>query len=306
MRVVTLPRFFTVVMSAALFIGPAAMLHGQDANFHNAPASSKKLKNPYAGDKTAAAAGAKLYATKCITCHGENGKGTGNVPPLVRGPVQSVPDGEIFWFITTGSIDNGMPSWAGLPEKDRWQIVTYVKSLKDATGVTTSAAAPSTTSEPASATVKATATDAPPPQAPFTDCRYEQPGKARKITAQDLPAPYATKSAGNGPKVVARPNDAWPKVPTGFAVQLYASGLDNPRSLRTAPNGDIFLAESDGGNIRVFRGLTADGKPERAAFSQADSTSLMALPSILQARIRSGFMWATQTPLYGFRIRVAI
>ena len=60
-----------------------------------------------------------------------------------------------------------------------------------------------------------------------------------------------------------RPDNAWPVAPTGFKVELYAAGLVNPRLLRTAPNGDIFLAESEPGRIRVFRGVTADGKPEQ-------------------------------------------
>jgi glucose/arabinose dehydrogenase len=101
------------------------------------------------------------------------------------------------------------------------------------------------------------------PNAPFTDFRYEQPGTIRKITAKDLPEPYATSSSSNGPELVARPENAWPVAPAGFKVELYAGGLDNPRLLRTAPNGDIFLAESDAGRIRVFRGMTSDGKPEQ-------------------------------------------
>ena len=103
------------------------------------------------------------------------------------------------------------------------------------------------------------------PNAPFTDFRYEKPGTTRKITVKDLPQPYATDSAQNGAEVVARPQNAWPVAPAGFKVELFASGLDNPRLLRTAPNGDIFLAESDPGRIRVFRGMTADGKPEQTA-----------------------------------------
>ncbi len=59
---------------------------------------------------------------------------------------------------------------------------------------------------------------------------------------------------------MARPENVWPVALPGFKVELYAAGLDNPRTLRTAPNGDIFLAESDPGRIRVFRGLTGDGK----------------------------------------------
>lgn len=99
--------------------------------------------------------------------------------------------------------------------------------------------------------------DAPPPKAPFTDYRFEKPGAIRKITLADLPAPLATSSAGNGPQLVPRPAGAWPQVPVGFKVQLYASGLDQPRLIRTAPNGDFFVAESNIGEIRVFRGITA-------------------------------------------------
>ncbi|MGB8770757.1 MAG: sorbosone dehydrogenase family protein [Candidatus Korobacteraceae bacterium] len=102
------------------------------------------------------------------------------------------------------------------------------------------------------------------PQAPFTDYRYEKPGTVHKITAKDLPAPYATDSASNWAKVVDRPKDAWPQAPAGFKVGLFATGLDEPRKIITAPNGDIFLAESHKGDIKVFRGITADGKPGQA------------------------------------------
>jgi glucose/arabinose dehydrogenase len=98
-------------------------------------------------------------------------------------------------------------------------------------------------------------------QAAFTDYRSEKPGIRRKITVADLPKPFATESAGNGPTVVPRPKDAWPVAPAGFHVDLYASGLNNPRLMRTAPNGDLFLAETAGGNIKVFRGVTKDGTP---------------------------------------------
>jgi glucose/arabinose dehydrogenase len=99
------------------------------------------------------------------------------------------------------------------------------------------------------------------PQAPFTDYRYEKPGTVHKITAKDLPAPYATKSASNWARVVDRPNNAWPQAPAGFKVELFATGLDEPRKIIAAPNGDIFLAQSHKGEITIFRGVTADGKP---------------------------------------------
>jgi glucose/arabinose dehydrogenase len=192
----------------------------------------------------------------CGSCHGIKARGTGNIPALYQGPTQSAADGEVFWFITTGSVNNGMPSWASMPEQKRWQIVAYLKSLKNSPSAQKN--------DSVSPEIKPVKTNAPPPQPPYTDFRYEQPGKVRKITAQDLPAPYVTESASNGPQLVVRPHAAWPKAPTGFIVQQYATGLDNPRLIRTAPNGDFFLAESSSGKIRVFRGITSDGKPEQA------------------------------------------
>ena len=95
----------------------------------------------------------------------------------------------------------------------------------------------------------------------FTDAAHESPGIRRHLTAADLPGPAPEQSVDNGPTLVPRPANAWPIAPKGFKVELYATGLDNPRLLRTAPNGDIFLAESQTGLIKVFRGVGADGKP---------------------------------------------
>ncbi len=94
---------------------------------------------------------------------------------------------------------------------------------------------------------------------PFSDYHSQSPGRTHHITLQDLPQPFATPSANNPSTVVERPADAWPKAPAGFSVQLYAAGLHNPRLIRTAPNGDVFLAESEPGNIKVLRGIDAKG-----------------------------------------------
>src|SRR5271170_1591836 len=91
---------------------------------------------------------------------------------------------------------------------------------------------------------------------PYTILRY---------AVWDLTARHGTTLACNSPQVVARPENAWPQVPAGFKVELYATGLDQPRLIRTAPNGDFFVAESKLGEIRVFRGITAEGKPEQSA-----------------------------------------
>jgi glucose/arabinose dehydrogenase len=245
--------YFSIL--ATLLAGVVAV-KAQDAHFHNAPTDTKELKNPFAGKAAAATAGAELYAANCASCHGQRAEGTGNVPPLAEGPTQTVPDGEVFWYVTNGDVANGMPSWAKLPEEQRWQIVTYLKTLSHGGAQPVAGAKRSRRAD-------AAALNAPPPPAPFMDFRSEEPGKIHKITVADLPPPYATKTANNGPSVVDRPENAWPKAPQGFKVELYATGLDNPRLIRTAPNGDYFLAESSSGEIKVFRGITADGKAEQ-------------------------------------------
>jgi glucose/arabinose dehydrogenase len=94
--------------------------------------------------------------------------------------------------------------------------------------------------------------------------KQEQPGTRRKITLADLPQPYATKSVSNSAHIVPRPDNIWPKTVPGFKVELFATGLHNPRKLLTAPNGDLFVAEGVAGDIRVFRGIDKNGKPEKS------------------------------------------
>ena len=102
---------------------------------------------------------------------------------------------------------------------------------------------------------------------PFTDFRGQQPGKVHKITPADLPAPYATQSARIFSRPVPRPDNVWPQAPAGFKVELYADKLQDedkrplsPRTIITAPNGDLFVAVTNSGKILVFRGMTSDGK----------------------------------------------
>jgi glucose/arabinose dehydrogenase/cytochrome c2 len=89
------------------------------------------------------------------------------------------------------------------------------------------------------------------------DWQRQAPGAQHHFKEAALPKPFATKSAGNGPQVVPAPTNATLAVPPGFTVKLFAKGLHNPRLARTAPNGDIFIAETGSGRIRVMR--TADG-----------------------------------------------
>ncbi len=102
-------------------------------------------------------------------------------------------------------------------------------------------------------------------QAAFTDYQKSQPGVVHHITVGDLPQPYATAGVDAGSDNIPRPADAWPKAPAGFTVTQYTTGLDQPRLIRTAPNGDLFVALSYSNKIMVFRGVGPDGKPKLAA-----------------------------------------
>ena len=86
------------------------------------------------------------------------------------------------------------------------------------------------------------------------DWTTDAPGVRRRITPADLPRPYETRSVDAGSGVSKRPEGAWPKVPAGFKVEEYATGLEGPRQISAAPNGDIFVAESYEGRVRVLRG----------------------------------------------------
>ncbi len=94
------------------------------------------------------------------------------------------------------------------------------------------------------------------------DWTTDAPGVRRKLTLDDLSVPYDTPSAQNFPRVVPRPEGAWPKVPEDFEVTEFATGLTEPRVIVRAPNGDLFVAESRANRVRVLRDKDGDGKPE--------------------------------------------
>jgi glucose/arabinose dehydrogenase len=95
----------------------------------------------------------------------------------------------------------------------------------------------------------------------FSDWREDRPGVRRKIVVDDLPAPYSTLAAANGPTLGPRPAGARPLAPEGFRVELFADGLFGPRIVRVAPNGDLFVAESRTGQIRVLRPSPDQSRP---------------------------------------------
>jgi glucose/arabinose dehydrogenase len=106
-------------------------------------------------------------------------------------------------------------------------------------------------------------------KAAMGDWSTDAPGVRRLITAADLPKPNATPSANNPPKQVERPKDAWPKVLPGFKVDLLVEGLTKPRKIITAPNGDLFVVESESGRIKVIR-QNAEGDLDTASVYASD------------------------------------
>lgn len=92
-------------------------------------AADKARVNPYAGNAEAIAAGRNLFVNNCAKCHGENAQGKGSRPSLRSERIAGATDGEIAWIVKNGNLYKGMPSWGGLPEPERWQIVAYIRSL---------------------------------------------------------------------------------------------------------------------------------------------------------------------------------
>lgn len=93
------------------------------------PAGYAAKVNPYYGDSAAVAAGAKLFQQHCAACHGQDARGLGCRPNLHSPMVASAPPGALFWLLRNGSMRRGMPSFSKLPDQQRWQIITWLKSL---------------------------------------------------------------------------------------------------------------------------------------------------------------------------------
>src|ERR1700757_5091200 len=95
----------------------------------------------------------------------------------------------------------------------------------------------------------------------FGDWRSDNPGLSRIIRPDDLPKPGATPSVANFLRVIQRTRNSVPQAPQGFKVELFAQGLSGPREIRVAPNGDIFIAETREGRVRVLRAADGESSP---------------------------------------------
>ncbi len=94
------------------------------------------------------------------------------------------------------------------------------------------------------------------------DWTTDAPGVKRRLTPADLPKPGDTPSVDNGPRYAPQPEGAWPKAPAGFTVERFAEKLWGVRTLKTAPNGDIFAVDSNQGRLLILRDENRDGKPD--------------------------------------------
>lgn len=99
------------------------------AELTKAPKKAVARRNPLERDPDAVAAGANLFDQHCAECHGNMAEGGRKAPSLLADPVQQATPGTLFWILTNGVVRRGMPVWSKLPEPQRWQIVTFLKSL---------------------------------------------------------------------------------------------------------------------------------------------------------------------------------
>jgi len=103
--------------------------HLHYAELANAPEKARARPNPLANDPDAIAAGKKLFEQHCAECHGSAAEGGKKAPSLQAEEVQRATPGTLFWILTNGVVRRGMPVWSKLPEPQRWQLVSFIKSL---------------------------------------------------------------------------------------------------------------------------------------------------------------------------------
>jgi len=102
------------------------------AELAKAPKKAAARRNPLEPDPDAVAAGAKLFGLHCAECHGEMAEGGKKAPSLLADEVQQASSGTLFWLLTNGVVRKGMPVWSKLPEAQRWQLVSFIKSFTPA------------------------------------------------------------------------------------------------------------------------------------------------------------------------------
>jgi mono/diheme cytochrome c family protein len=122
-----------LIASVALAQQEKSVRESVYADLARAPEKARAKRNPFENDREAIAAGRNLFEQHCAECHGNIAEGSKKAPSLRANEVQSAAPGAIFWIVTNGVVRRGMPVWSRLPEPQRWQLVTFIKSLGPAT-----------------------------------------------------------------------------------------------------------------------------------------------------------------------------
>jgi mono/diheme cytochrome c family protein len=135
------------IIAVTLFLVPLlALLTSAQESQHQpdptwqAPAEEAAKTNPLPDKSEAAAGGRKLFLRDCANCHGQDAHGTEDTeaPDLHLPAVQKQSDGALFWKISNGNVKHGMPAFSRTPEASRWQIVSYLRTLKSGSASSTS------------------------------------------------------------------------------------------------------------------------------------------------------------------------
>jgi mono/diheme cytochrome c family protein len=111
------------------------------SELRNVPEKARLRTNPAEGDPNAVRIGKKLFRQHCAECHGPTGEGSKKAPSLRVEEVQQAAPGALFWIVTNGVVRRGMPVWSKLPEPQRWNIVSYIQTLRSTTEGTRGAGA---------------------------------------------------------------------------------------------------------------------------------------------------------------------
>lgn len=118
---------------------PAASGRFDYTELRKVPEKARLRSNPTDRDPGSALAGKKLFGQHCAECHGLTGGGGKKAPSLRVDEVEQAPPGALFWVLSNGVVRRGMPVWSKLPEPQRWNLVSYIKTLKPVTDGTTPA-----------------------------------------------------------------------------------------------------------------------------------------------------------------------
>ena len=122
-------KAWTLVIVFLLLIPVLALAAANGSWLKKVPVTDRTRTNPFAGETNAAAAGRNLFRNNCAKCHGESAEGKGTRPSLRSARIETATDGELAWLIKNGEAFKGMPGWGALPEPERWQIISYLRSL---------------------------------------------------------------------------------------------------------------------------------------------------------------------------------